>query len=218
MTVPSRRDSVALLLSLEPPAWFMRHSCAVAETAGWLALQAASNGVPLDRRLTESAALLHDIDKLPAVNAAAVGLAHAVGAATWLAERGYPELGPVIAGHPVSRLADESWFGNWLATAGPEALIVAYADKRAGQRLESMAQRFGSWTRRYPPEGAGGGGGAWDSATVEAVWRRSETIELRVCEMAGVEPDQVRRLHWTAPLIRGAAGRLFPLADAGRGA
>jgi hypothetical protein len=206
MTVPSRREAVDILLSLEPPAWFLRHSCSVAEVAAWLALRASQNGVALDRPLVDAAALLHDLDKLPAPGRAAGGLRHGAGSAAWLAERGHAELGPAIEGHPVTLLADGEWFAEWLRTAGPEALIVAYADKRAGQRLESMADRFGSWERRYPPEErAGRARGGWDSATIEATWRRAEQIELRVCELAGVAPDEVGRLRWTAPLIRAAS-------------
>ena len=139
MSVPSRRESAALLLSLEPPPWHLRHSRAVAETAAWLAWRAASAGRSLDRRLVEAAALLHDVDKLGTVKPRVEGLAHGSGSADWLARRGYPELGAAIVGHPVTRLADASWFGRWIADASPEALIVAYADKRAGQRFEPMA-------------------------------------------------------------------------------
>ena len=128
---------------------------------------------------------------------------HADGSAAWLAARGFAELGPVIAGHPVTRLADAAWFEAWLASAGAEALIVAYADKRAGQRLESMAERFASWERRYPPdERAGRARGGWTVETIEAVWRRSETLELRVCELADVAPDEVARLAWTGRAMR----------------
>ena len=63
---------------------------------------------------------------------------------------GHEELASAIAGHPVVRLANPAWAESWLATAGIEARIVAYADKRAGQRLESMTARFESWGRRYP--------------------------------------------------------------------
>ncbi len=133
------------------------------------------------------------------------GLRHAEGSASWLADRGYPELGPAIVGHPVTRLADGDWFDAWLAGAGPEALIVAYADKRAGQRLESMAERFASWNRRYPPaERAGKTRGGWSVETVSAVLRRAEIIEERVCAMANVLPRDVGRLRWTLPAIEAA--------------
>jgi len=201
MSIPSRRDSAALLLSLDPPAWHLRHSRAVAETAAWLALRAVEAGRSVDRRLVEAAALLHDVDKLPAVRASLDGPAHAHGSACWLAERGHPELGPAIVGHPVTRLADGAWFEAWLTGASPEALIVAYADKRAGQKLEPMAARFGSWIRRYPPEERAaptGGGNGWSAETVAAVRRRAGELETRVCALAGVAPGDVRRLAWTA--------------------
>ena len=161
----------------------------------------------LDRRLVESAGLLHDIDKLQSVKSETAALAHGDGSADWLARRGYPELGPVIVGHPVTKLADTIWFERWLAKASPETLILAYADKRAGSRLESMAARFASWERRYPPPArAGRARGEWTSETLVAVWRRAETLELRVCELAGVTPEEVRRLPWTRRALRAARG------------
>ncbi|HEX7496009.1 MAG TPA: hypothetical protein VF349_05200 [Candidatus Limnocylindrales bacterium] len=166
-----------------------------------------SAGRSLDRRLAESAALLHDLDKLASVKREVGGLPHGEGSAHWLARHGYAELAPVVVGHPVSRLADAAWFERWLETASPEALILAYADKRAGQRLESMAARFGSWERRYPPEArAGRARGSWTLETLAAVWRRAETLELLVCELAGVTPDEVRRLAWTGRALRSAGG------------
>ena len=166
-----------------------------------------SAGRSLDRRLVESAALLHDIDKLASVKRDVDGLPHGEGSAEWLSRHGHAELAPVVVGHPVSRLADAAWFERWLTTASPEALILAYADKRAGQRLESMAARFASWERRYPPEArAGRARGAWTPEILEAVWRRAEMIELLACELAGVAPDEVRRLPWTGRALRSARG------------
>ena len=207
MSIPSRQESAALLLSLDPPKWHLRHSRAVAETAGWLAWRAHLAGRSLDRRLAEAAALLHDVDKLELVKPEVVGLDHAVGSAEWLARRGYPELGPIIVGHPVTRLADADWFDGWIETAAPEALVVAYADKRAGQNLESMADRFASWERRYPPaDRAQRPRGSWTEATIAEVRHRAEEIERRVCRLASVEPADVRRLAWTSRAI--AAARL----------
>ena len=193
---------MGLLLSLDPPPWHLRHSRAVAETAAWLALRAVAAGRSLDRRLVEAAALLHDVDKLPAVKLLVADLRHADGSAVWLARHGFAELGPVIVGHPVTRLADGQWFDGWLATASPEALIVAYADKRAGQRLESMAARFASWERRYPPEErARRARDNWSAETLAAVRHRAETIEERACALADISPKDVRRLRWTGPAI-----------------
>src|ERR1035437_7714110 len=76
MSVPSRRANPTLLPSLQPPEWHLRHSRAVAETAAWLAWRAISAGRSLDRHLVEAAALLHDVDKLPAVKPLVASLRH----------------------------------------------------------------------------------------------------------------------------------------------
>ena len=211
MSVPSRPESVALLLSLDPPPWHLRHSRAVAETAAWLARRAASAGVNVDRRLVEAAALLHDVDKLATVEPEVAGLRHADGSAAWLERHGHAELAPLVLGHPVTRLADAAWFEEWFPSALPEALIVAYADKRAGQRVETMAQRFASWRRRYPPaEQTARAHGSWTEATLAGVWKRAEALELRVCSLAACSPAEVRRLPWTGPLVRAARSELPP--------
>jgi len=214
MSIPSRRESAALLLSLEPPAWHLRHSRAVAEVAGWLAWRAQSAGRSLDRRLVEAAALLHDVDKLPLVRPAVAELAHGEGSAEWLARQGYAELGQAIVGHPVPLLEDGAWFERWLAEASPEALIVSYADKRAGQelesmaeRLESMVERFASWERHHPTEvRATRVPGGWSPETLAAVRQRAEVLEARVCEVADVAPADVRRLAWTGRALQLARG------------
>lgn len=147
----------------------------------------------------EAASLLHDVDNLERVKPLVAGLAHGEGSAAYLASRGSPELGSAIVGHPVTRLADADWFDRWISSASPEALIVAYADKRAGQRVESMADRFASWERRYPPaERAGRARGNWSAETLAAVQHRAEEIERRVCRLADVEPGDVTRLAWTS--------------------
>ena len=95
-----------------------------------------------------------------------------------------------------------------------EARIIAYADKRAGQRLEPMAARFASWGRRYPsgpgdpvsgtddrpPRGPG-----WADETADLVVTRAELLEREICGLAGVEPHGVRRLRWSRRALRQAA-------------
>jgi putative nucleotidyltransferase with HDIG domain len=207
MTIPGRREAAQLLMSLDPPEWFLRHSCAVADVAGSLARRASALGRILDPVLVEAAALLHDVDKLPSVEVPGRPR-HGDGSAAWLAARGCQELGPVVRDHPVTRLA-EPGHDAWLAGASLETKIVAYADKRAGQRLEPMRARFASWRRRYPP-GSGvrvkrTGGTAWDEATMDLVEARAAKLEWEVCEAAGVRPDEVGRLRWSRRALREAA-------------
>lgn len=207
MPVPSRPAAAALLLSLEPPAWHLRHVCAVAEIAGWLAARCAARGVTVDRALVEAAALLHDIDKvIPATGAAADReadpaaaaapvLTHGAGSAAWLTARGMAELAPAVAAHPVTRLL-EPGADAWLVSAPIEELLVSYADKRAGWRLQSLEARFAGWRRRYPD-----GWSATDEALAHA---RARALEATVCAHAAVAPGAVRRIAWTGPALRAA--------------
>lgn len=204
MTVPGRVEAAALLLSLDPAPWFLRHSRAVAEVAGWLAARIETRGTPVDRRLVEAAALLHDVDKALPHDHPARALPHGEGSAAWLTATGHGELARAVEHHPVTRLADGERFRRWAAFASREERIVAYADKRAGQRLESMAARFASWRRRYPPGAGDARAAAWDAATFDAVLSRSRRLEADVCRAAGIGPADVRRLRWTGPAIRAA--------------
>jgi len=196
MTIPGRLEAARLLTSLEPPAWFVRHACAVADVAAWLAARTRTHGTAVDVGLVEAAALLHDVDKLP-LAAAPAHLRHGDGSAAWLAAHGMEELGPVVRDHPVTRLAEPA-SASWTRTATPESRIVAYADKRAGQRLESMDARFACWRRRYP--------GGWDDEVATLVTARATALERAVCDAAGVAPGDVRRLRWSRRAI-GAVGR-----------
>ena len=150
MTVPSRSAAAALLLSLDPPPWALAHARAVAEVAAWLARRIEAQGMPVDRRAVEAAALLHDVDKLLPPDDPARALPHGDGSAAWLTRHGHPELARPVAGHPVTRLVDGEAHRRWAAFASREERIVAYADKRAGQHLESMAARFASWAPTLP--------------------------------------------------------------------
>lgn len=201
MTVPSRVAAAALLSSLDPPPWLLAHSRAVGEIAGFLAQRIEANGIAVDRTAVEAAALLHDVDKILSVDDPARTLPHGIGSAAWLTAHGHPELARSVAGHPVTRLADGDEHRRWAAFASREERIVAYADKRAGQRLESMDARFASWRRRYP--------GTWDDPTWRLVRGRAARLEQDVCRAAAIDPGDVRRLAWTDAAFRAArsAGR-----------
>jgi len=199
MPVPSRAAAAALLLSLDPPAWHLRHARAVAEVAGWLAARCAERGERVDRGLVEAAALLHDLDKVLPRDDPARALPHGEGSAAWLAARGHAELTGPIEAHPVTRLLGPGPEADaWLAGAPLEELIVAYADKRAGQRLEPMAARFAHWHRRYPD--------GWGDGNDARARRRAAALEHAVCARAGVAPAGVRRLRWTGRALAAARG------------
>jgi hypothetical protein len=204
MAIPGRVDAALLLLSLNPPPWFLRHVRAVGEIGGWLAARVAEREPGFDRTIVETAAFLHDVDKLLPPSHPARQLPHGAAAAAWLTEQGHEELGPLIVNHPVTHLVAESWYSEWIETASPGELIVAYADKRAGQRLETVDARFDAWLRRYPLLEDGGREGAWSRETLAQVRCHVARLEMRVCEAANVSPEEVRRLPWTASALRRA--------------
>ncbi|HJW22957.1 MAG TPA: HD domain-containing protein [Candidatus Limnocylindrales bacterium] len=241
MTVPSREEAARLLLSLDPPEWHLRHSRAVAEIAGWLALRVerrARRGPtaagrsrdarrpprdalrgpvgplrplevpePVDRRLVEAAALLHDVDKAIRRRVRGDG-PHGEAGARWLAGHGHPELGEAVALHPVTLLVDRGGAAR-LRNGSLEARLVAYADKRAGQGLEPMATRFARWRRRHPERRALD---SWSPGVARAAWDRARRLEREVCAIAGCRPEEVGRLRWTTTAL-GLARR--PLARRG---
>lgn len=204
MTVPSRQEAASLLLSLDPPAWQLRHSRAVAEVAAFLAGRAARRGFRVDVALVEAAALLHDVDKTPGLDRVDGHLPHGERGASWLARNGLDELSEPVRWHPVGRLVERGW--ERLLAPDPDAdvelRVVAYADKRAGQRLESLGSRFAGWRRRYPV-----GQDGWDDARASIALDRARRLEALVCGWAGVEPEEVRRLRWTVGAIERAQAR-----------
>ena len=63
MAVPTRAEALSLLLSTSPSPRLLQHVTVVAEVASFLAYRASRAGIAVDRRLVETAALLHDVDK-----------------------------------------------------------------------------------------------------------------------------------------------------------
>ncbi len=205
--VPSRSEAADILLEFDPPDWFIAHTAAVAEVASFLAERCAARGVSVDRELVEAAALLHDIDKLLPGDDPVQELGHGAAGARWLSQRGYPELGRAISAHPITRLLDADRYGRWNGVATREERIVAYADKRAGQRLEAMSARFAGWASRYPEH----------RESLTRARARAERLEREVCETAGVSPLAVRRLRWVAPTLDAARRRRAAAPAAVRG-
>lgn len=185
MAVPTRAEALSLLMSTSPSPRLLQHVTVVAEVAAFLAHRATRAGVAVDRRLVETAALLHDVDKSLPRDHPLRALGHGHAGAAWLSDAGHPELARALIAHPVSRLGEPD-AEAWATNAPIEERIVTYADKRATQRVVSLEQRFDRWRRRHPEYSDG----------LDRAYEAARRLEARLCAEIGITPMEVERLRW----------------------
>lgn len=195
MAIPTLVEAVGVLLGLDPPTWLVEHSSAVAEVAAFLAVRCQQRGRELDLELVQTAAMLHDVDKALPKDHRLRPFGHGAAGALWLTERGYAELAPAVAHHPATLLGNDVRYTAWVALAGLEERVVAYADKRATQDLVSLDERFRTWEETHPKR----------AESIRKGRGRAEQLEREVCAAAGIEPGQVERLPWVAAVMQSAS-------------
>jgi putative nucleotidyltransferase with HDIG domain len=193
MSVPSRVEAARIVARLAPNERLLRHSTAVGEVAAFLAAAMARRGVEFDATLVETAALLHDVDKMLATDDALRKLGHGPAGAEWLTRNGNGELAAAVANHPVMAIGRPHTYEDWAAAAGFEGRVVAYADKRARQDVITLDDRFARWHENYP-----------DSPELALAHERARRLEREICTLAGIAPGDVTRLAWVTEAIRAA--------------
>lgn len=185
MAVPTRTEALSLLMSTSPSPRLLQHMTVVAEVASFLAYRAMQAGLAIDRRLVETAALLHDVDKALPREHPLRALGHGKAGAAWLSEAGHAELARALVAHPVMRLNAPD-VDTWLSDAPIEERIVAYADKRATQRVVSLEQRFERWQRKHPDY----------AVRLDHALGMARRLEAELCAVIGVRADEIERLRW----------------------
>jgi putative nucleotidyltransferase with HDIG domain len=185
MAVPTRTEALSLLLSTSPTPRLLRHVTVVAEVASLLAYRAIQAGVPVDRRLVEAAALLHDVDKALPHDHPLRELGHGKAGAAWVTEAGHPELARTLIAHPVMRFNDPD-AAEWVVSGPIEERIVTYADKRATQRVVSLDQRFERWQRQHP---------RYSDHLAHAL-KVARCLETSLCQTISMTATDVERLRW----------------------
>ena len=143
MAVPTRTEALSLLLSTSPSPRLLQHVTVVAEVAAFLAYRAAQAGLVVDRRLVETAALLHDVDKaLPRRPSAARPRPRTRPAPPGCARPVTPELARAVAGAPghAARRAGGRGVGLGRSPRGAHRLLRGQARHAAG-RLARAALR-----------------------------------------------------------------------------
>ena len=194
VSVPSRVEAAAIVRSMSPSDKLLRHSAAVAEVAAFLCAAMVGRGIELDATRIETAALLHDIDKMLPADDPLRALGHGPAGAEWLRRHGCEELADAVAQHPVMMLGRAPTYDSWADAAGFEGRVVFYSDKRARQRLVTLDDRFADWYDRYP-----------DSPELSVAHERARRLEKVVCSLAGVRPRDVDRQAWVEEAVRDAA-------------
>jgi putative nucleotidyltransferase with HDIG domain len=176
-------DARRLLASLDLPRGIVVHSEGVAAVAAEAALMVQQAGIPIDVRLVEVAALLHDIDKPETRHDPDQ---HGRAAARRLSEMGHPDLAVPIASHPLACLLDEERY-----PIGWPSVIVALADKHVAQCFVTIDERLDDMASRYPEY----------RGAIESARRPAHALEQELADVLGATvADVVERLRaaWQA--------------------
>jgi putative nucleotidyltransferase with HDIG domain len=124
MAVPGLDHAREILAGFDLPAGIVVHSEGVRRVAAEAARLVRKAGIPIDVRLVEVAALLHDIDKL---------------------QMGFSELAIPVASHPLRCLLDAERY-----PIGWPSVLVSLADKHVGQGFMTIDERLDEMIERYP--------------------------------------------------------------------
>ena len=188
MAVPGLDHAREILAGYDLPNGIVVHSEGVRRVAAEAARMVLQAGIPVEVRLVEVAALLHDIDK-PRTRAS--GEPHGVVGARWLSEMGHPELAIPVASHPVMCLLDEERY-----PIGWPSVLVSLADKHVTQHFMTIDQRLEDMAERHPEH----------RGEIEAARRPAHALEQDLADAVGLSTDAV------VARLRGAweAGRPRP--------
>lgn len=178
MAIPSAEEARRILAARHLPAGIVRHSEGVARVAVAAARLVEAQGIPVDVRVVEAAALLHDIDK---PDTRVSGEPHGEVGARVLERMGFGELAAAVSSHPVTALLDEDRYPR-----GWEPVLVSVADKHVAQTFMPIDQRLDEMTQRHPQY----------RDEIDAARRGAHALEREIAEVAGLTVDElVERLR-----------------------
>ena len=183
MAIPNGEEARRILAARDLPKGIVIHSEGVAVVAREAARLVSDAGIPVDERLVESAAILHDIDKPMTSRGKADGPdgQHGEVGARMLERMGFAELAPAVASHPVASVLDESRYPR-----GWVAVLVFLADKHVAQEFLTIDERLDDMQRRYPRF----------STQIDEARPRVHALEAELAEIAELEVgDLVERLR-----------------------
>jgi len=142
VAIPGLDAAREVLASFGLPGGIVTHSEGVERVAAEAARMVQRAGIPVEIRLVEVAALLHDIDK---PETRETPDEHGLVAARRLSAMGYAELAVPIASHPLACLLDQERF-----PIGWPSVLVSLADKHVAQCFMTIDERLDDMAQRYP--------------------------------------------------------------------
>ncbi len=134
--IPLRKQAIDIMRARHVPRHIIMHSLRVRQVAVTIAGMLINTGRPIDIKLVDRAAILHDVCKMDSILS---GGDHALMGQKLMQELGYPLVGNIVGQHVFLR-----------EMTLDEAMVVNYSDKRVRQDVVvSLDQRFVDLMDRY---------------------------------------------------------------------
>ncbi len=173
--IPPEHKCLHLLGDAEMPQHIRNHSQMVCRVALVIADGLLSAGVPMNRRLVQASALLHDITKPRSFK---TGENHAQTGGQYLADMGFGEVGEIVRQH----VTLDSYFA---ADKPSEAEVVNYADKRVlhdrvvhlDDRMTYILDRYAK-TRKH-------------RRLLSRLWAQTRELEKRLFRYLNFPPEEM---------------------------
>jgi putative nucleotidyltransferase with HDIG domain len=178
MNVPTKEQCYNFIKEMGMLSHIVAHSEQVCRVALCLSSHLSARGIPMNHELIRAAAMLHDITKTRSFKTKEN---HAETGGKYLSEKGFPEVGHIVAQHV--RL--DSYF----ASQEPmEAEIVNYADKRVlHDKIASLSVRMGYILEKY-------GKNPTHNRQIKRLWEKSKALEVRLFAYVSFLPDQLKQM------------------------
>jgi uncharacterized protein len=182
MNIPSKNDCFRLMCETQMLENIVAHSLQVCRVGMCLVDHLKLQGIDLDDRLVQAAALLHDITKTRSFETQEN---HALTGGQFLTERGYVEVGNLVRQHV--RL-DQYSFPKGAGEVG----IINYADKRVlHDRIVSLDERMRYIRERY-------GKNPELQQRIQMLVGKTKALEKNIFSQMPFPPNDLQR-HLTAP-------------------
>lgn len=174
INIPTKQECFDLIREKNIPPRLIKHILAVTKISLFLAKRLIEKGEPVNIKLVQAGALLHDIDKIETLENGQ----HGYTAYDYLMKLGYPEIAQIPKKHVFN------WHNN---LSNWEEKIVIYADLRVTDSIVSLKEEFEYLLKKY---------GTTEQKRVLIKKYLSLTFELEkeIFDKVGLDPDKLKEL------------------------